>query len=64
MVFSAQLKYIKTELIKAFPVFASFGLNDKLVISADSYNTIGSFCFSFFDSYLVFRGLDSQSAGF
>lgn len=33
--FPAQLKYTKAELIKAFPAFASFGLNDKLVISAD-----------------------------
>lgn len=33
--FPAQLNYTQTELIKAFPNFKSFGLTDKLVISAE-----------------------------
>lgn len=56
--FPTQLKYTKTELIKAFPTFASFGLNDKLVISADVKLKDGTVLKMFSDNGQALYGAD------
>jgi hypothetical protein len=56
--YPAQLKYTKADLIKAFPTFASFGLNDKLVISADVKLKDGTVLKMFSDNGQTYYGAD------
>ncbi|MFW0737363.1 hypothetical protein [Flavobacterium sp. T12S277] len=56
--FPATLKYTKADLIKAFPTFASFGLLDKLVITADLKLKDGSVLKMFTDNGQPAYGAD------
>lgn len=56
--FPAKLSYKTADLVKAFPTFKSFGLNDKLIISADLTLTNGTVIKTFNDDGTPNYGAD------